>query len=176
MICRAAKSAVMARGLLWKGQAKIHHDGDELPKQYYPYVLTKEQKKIIYGPMIKPKIKESFHDVLTMPHQDRGIVGDLFNEVMERDVPISGENVCMLIHQFMESGLMTKEMFDKLENHAYRHKGEYQLRSLFGGLRAAIIYRKYKLMEFFWEEYNAHSQRFTVLELLLLAEAINKNK
>lgn len=123
--------------------------------------------------MIKPKIRESFHDVLTMPSQDLGIISDLFNEVIRRDVPISAENVCMLLHQFMENGLMTKEAFDKLEAHAYRHKGEFQLRSLFGGLRVAIIYRKYKLMEFFWEEYSAHKQKFTVLELLELAEAIN---
>lgn len=58
---------------------------------------------------------------------------------------------------------MTKETFDKLETHAYRHKGEYQLRSLYGGLRGAILYNRFKLMDFFWEEYSAHSQKFTAL-------------
>ena len=44
---------------------------------------------------------ERIHDVLTLPSQDRGLVGDLFVEMLKRNVPISAENVCMLIHQFI---------------------------------------------------------------------------
>ena len=72
----------------------------------------------------------------------------------------------MMIHQFGKLQIMTKDLLDKLEKNAYRHKGQYKLRSLFGGIRGAILYNRQQLLDFFLEEYEAAEKKFTVYEML----------
>ena len=60
-----------------------------------------------------------------------------------------------MIYSFIKYKVMTLEMFDLIEAQAYRHKGEYKTRSIFGGLYGSIKYSRRNLMEFFLEEYKA---------------------
>lgn len=152
---RVFSSFLRASRLVQNVQCRFHTDGDTLPRQHSFY-WTKQQKKLLYGKKIKFDLTEQFHDVLKLPSQDPGVISTLFDEIQVRDVPISPENVCMLIHQFIEYDLLSAPVFDILEKHAYRHKGEYQLRSVFGGLRGAIMFNRTKLVDFFLQEYYSH--------------------
>ena len=104
---------LMQRSLLFKTEYSHTNDGDIFPRQYNFY-WPKEKKKILYGDKIVPQVEGQYHDVLMLPGQDGGETGMLINEIIERDVPISAENVCMLIHQFIENNMMTKGVFDKI--------------------------------------------------------------
>ena len=68
--------------LAFRAKVNFHHDGDELPRQYNFRFFTKEQRKVLYGPKIRPKMQERFHDVLTLPSQERGLISDLFTELL----------------------------------------------------------------------------------------------
>ena len=58
-------------------KAYFHNDGDSLPRQYGFYHKP-EYRKILYGKRIRPKIEGKYHDVLTLPNQDEGIIANLF--------------------------------------------------------------------------------------------------
>lgn len=57
----------------------------------------------------------------------------------------------MLIHMFTKYNVMTEQAFDLIEKQAYRLKGQYGARSIFGALQGCIVYDRMKLASFFLE-------------------------
>lgn len=68
----------------------------------------------------------------------------------------------MLIYMFTKYNAMTVESFDIIEKQAYRFTGEYQIRSIYGGLVGSIIYNRQELIKFFMNEYKLSDKKFSM--------------
>ncbi len=70
---------------------------------------------------------------------------------MNRKVPLTAENVTAMLFMFCEYAAMTKEVFEALEPEVYRNRGEYKVRSIFGGIYAGLYCSSRKVVDFFFD-------------------------
>lgn len=123
------------------------------------------------------KFLAEFQDSLKIPGHDRQSIDSIFLEFMKNSsIPISSENVAMLIYHLAKTSQMSMLAFQKIELYAYKYKGEYKIRSIFGALYGAIIYNHTQMMDFFIKEYEASTMKFSLMEIVETIEALNKNE
>jgi hypothetical protein len=140
---------------------------DDLPKQF-GHKFEPEEKKLLVSKerRVILQIDKDYLDLLRVPgfDDDKNVIR-LFVEFQRKKVPLSPEHVCALMHTFVKFNFMTREIFQELEAEAFRHKGEFKTRSVFGALRAGLLHGREQLISFFLNEYRAGNEKFTFQEL-----------
>ena len=92
---------------------------------------------------------------------------DMYEEFVEtKDNPLSSQFVSFLLYNFSKAGYLNKTTWAKLEPYIGRNRGEYSMRSIFGGLYASIRYGSEEYVQFFIEEMAGQKLTFTDIEAI----------
>ena len=114
-----------------------------------------------------PNYATAYNDTLAIPGIEGQALFDMYEEFVEtKDNPLSSQFVSFLLYNFSKAGYLNKTTWAKLEPYIGRNRGEYSMRSFFGGLYASIRYGSEEYVQFFIEEMAGQKLTFTDIEAI----------
>ena len=122
-------------------------------------------KNPILNPL--PNFAMRFNDTLHIPGLEGEALFDIYESFIEtKENPLSSQFVSYLLYNFSKAGYLNKSTWVKLEPYIGRNRGEYSMRSIFGGLYGCIRYGSEEYIQFFIDELAGQKVTFSDLEAI----------